>query len=138
MAAKDKDHLIVIKALEKDGWIITDDPFYIHAKGYTYQADLGAERLLSAAKGEEKIVVEIKTFLGTSKIYDFHQAIGQFHNYKTGLMDMKSERDLYLAMPHEIYEELFQHETIQNSAKLIGLKLAVYHRTKIEIVKWIN
>ena len=49
------------------------------------EVDLGAETLMAAEKDTERIAVEIKTFAGLSKVYDFHLAVGQFVDYKIAL-----------------------------------------------------
>jgi hypothetical protein len=68
MPAKDIYHDAVKNALIKDGWTITADPYYIIYKKLRLIADLGAERSLSAQKGNDKIVIEIKSFLNPSFI----------------------------------------------------------------------
>jgi XisH protein len=58
---RDKYHDLVKIALEKEGWTITHDPYFIRLgrrKGYI---DLGAE-MIGAERGLEKIAIEIKTF----------------------------------------------------------------------------
>ena len=60
--ARDKYHSVVRVALEKAGWTITDDPFVINVGTTDLQIDLGAERLLAAEQGNERIAVEIKVF----------------------------------------------------------------------------
>ena len=80
--AKDVFHYAVRKGLEKEGWLITDDPLRIQAGGADMEIDLGAEKIIAAERGEEKIAVEIKSFIGTSNISDFHTAVGQFINYR--------------------------------------------------------
>ena len=62
MARKDKVHDVVRTALENDGWTITDDPYYVKSFDADYEVDLGAEKLLGATKGLEKIAVEAKSF----------------------------------------------------------------------------
>ena len=60
MPAKDFYHDTVRHALEKDGWEITHDPYFMRIgrrKGYV---DLGAE-MVAAERGTEKIAVEIKS-----------------------------------------------------------------------------
>jgi len=59
-------HYAVRKGLEKEGWLITDDPLRIQAGGADMEIDLGAEKIIAAERGEEKIAVEIKSFIGTS------------------------------------------------------------------------
>ena len=81
MPAKDIYHNHVIVSLEKDGWKVTHDPYIIETEGVNYPVDLGAEKVIAAEKGGEKIVIEIKSFIGASLVSDFHTALGQFLNY---------------------------------------------------------
>ena len=50
MPAKDIYHNTVRTALEKDGWIITDDPFKLKWGLRELFVDLGAKKLLVAEK----------------------------------------------------------------------------------------
>ncbi len=47
--AKDVFHDAVRRALEKDRWIITDDPLFLRFGGLDMYIDLGAEQLLAKA-----------------------------------------------------------------------------------------
>jgi hypothetical protein len=85
MAAKDRFHAVVRIALEKDQWNVTDDPLRLDIGGTKFEIDLGAEQLLAAERGKEKIAVEIKTFLSDSPLTDYHAALGQFLNYRLAL-----------------------------------------------------
>ncbi|EAM51685.1 fdxN element excision controlling factor protein [Crocosphaera watsonii WH 8501] len=76
MAAKDRFHTIVRIALEKEQWKITDDPLRLDVGGTKFEIDLGAEQLLGAERGKEKIAVEIKSFLSDSPLTDYHAALG--------------------------------------------------------------
>lgn len=95
MARKDKLHDAVVEALEKDGWIITDDPYRLRMGRVELLADLGAEKLLAAEKGREKVVIEIKTFGRLSIISAFHEAVGQFRNYQRILNANGENRKLF-------------------------------------------
>ena len=66
MSARDLFHQAVRTALEKEQWLITDDPLEVELEDTTLKIDLGAERLIAAEKGEEKIAVEIKSFASNS------------------------------------------------------------------------
>ena len=103
MAAKDLFHEAVRRGLEKDQWTITDDPLELEWEEVKVKIDLAAERLIAAERGEEKIAVEIKSFIGTSAISDFHTALGQFLNYRIMLEVNEPDRLLYLAVPVEAY-----------------------------------
>ena len=76
MSKRDFFHEAVCDALGKDGWAITDDPLKIEWGGATIKIDLGAERLIAAERGNEKIAVEIKSFLSPSPLSEFHTALG--------------------------------------------------------------
>ena len=54
--ARDLYHDNFRRALEKDGWCITHDPFPIRVGRIGYEVDFGAEKLIAAEKGNEKIV----------------------------------------------------------------------------------
>jgi XisH protein len=104
MAAKDRFHNIVKIALEKEGWKITHDPLTLKVDAVTdLHIDLGAEMLIGAERENEKIAIEIKSFLGQSAINDFHAAVGQFINYRYALADLEPDRKLYLAISLATY-----------------------------------
>ncbi len=136
--ARDLFHYIVRSALEKDGWVITDDPLSIRYGGVDIQIDLGAEKLLAAEKGTDKIAVEIKNFVSASKIYEFHTALGQFINYRTALRLEDPQRILYLAVPSAIYNDFFNLPFTQIIISENKLKIIIYDIDKEKIVKWIN
>ncbi|MBE9197882.1 MULTISPECIES: XisH family protein [unclassified Nodularia (in: cyanobacteria)] len=136
MSAKDLFHEAVRRGLEKDQWIITDDPLQLEWEEVKVKIDLAAERLIAAERGEEKIAVEIKSFIGTSAISDFHTALGQFLNYRIMLEVNEPERLLYLAIPLETYETFFQSQFAQMIINRYQLKLIVYEPVTEEIVQW--
>ena len=69
MPPKDLFHDAVKRALEKDGWTITDDPFTIKFADARLFADIGAEKLFAAEKDAQKVAVEVKVF-GSVSSYD--------------------------------------------------------------------
>lgn len=78
MSAKDKFHEQVKRALIKEQWTVTDDPLEVTSEGRTFVVDLGAERLILADRGIERIAVEVKSFLNASAITDFMGHWGSF------------------------------------------------------------
>ena len=138
MAAKDLFHEAVRRGLEKDQWIVTDDPLELEWEEVKVKIDLAAERLIAAERGEEKIAVEIKSFIGTSAISDFHTALGQFLNYRIMLEVNEPDRLLYLAVPLETYKTFFQSRFAQVVIERHQLKLIVYEPITEEIVQWIS
>lgn len=137
MSAKDLFHQTVKTALEKDGWLITDDPLHIRVGGVLdMYIDLGAEKIIAAQKEGQKIAVEIKSFIGASTISDFHLAIGQFINYRYALEDEDPERILYLAVPQNTYNDFFKLPFIQSVVRRSQLTLLVYDIEQEAIVQW--
>ncbi|NEO65900.1 MAG: fatty-acid oxidation protein subunit alpha, partial [Moorea sp. SIO4G2] len=115
MAAKDLFHDAVKEALQKDDWIITADPLKIKIEGVKLEIDLAADKVIAAQKAERKIAVEIKSFLNTSAITDFHAALGQFLNYRLALQMSESDRILYLGVPVDTFESFFQEKLPQEA-----------------------
>lgn len=104
--------------------------------GVDVEIDLGAE-LFAADRGDEKIAVEIKSFLAHgSAISQFHTALGQFINYRAALRLGEPERVLYLAVPDLAYNSFFQLELPALMLKENQIKLIVYAIETEEIVQW--
>jgi XisH protein len=137
MPAKDFFHDCVKLALQKDGWTITDDPFFIRIGGVEMYIDLGAEKMIAAEKAGQKIAVEIKSFSSPSTIYDFHLAIGQFMNYRLALTEKWPGRLLYLAVPVDTYDTFFMLPFVQTAIQHYQLNLIIYDTDQQVILKWL-
>ncbi|CAN5855646.1 MAG: XisH family protein [Acidobacteria bacterium] len=137
MPARDIFHDKVKRALVKDGWTITDDPYSLKwDDNENLFIDLAAKKLLAAQKDSEKIAVEIKTFIGKSTIQDLHLAVGQFVVYRTAIETTEPDRVLFLAVPMEILREVFERDKAEILVKDIGLKIIGFDVIKEVIVKW--
>ncbi|MEB3278145.1 MAG: XisH family protein [Lyngbya sp.] len=137
MSAKDRFHQVVKVALQKDCWQITHDPFPLQVDGITdMYIDLGAEKIIAAEKDHQKIAVEVKSFLGSSSIYEFHLALGQYTNYRYALEAQEPERILYLAITSNIYNNFFQRPFIQSVIRRSRVNLMIYNLEREEIIQW--
>jgi len=134
---KDRFHDVVKTALEKDGWIITADPYEVKIDNIDFEIDLAAEQLLAAIRDQEKIAVEVKSFISPSNVSDFHTALGQFLNYRDALDKIDSERKLYLAIRETIYQSFFTRKFIRDSVRRYQLKLVTYDVKNEVIVQWL-
>jgi hypothetical protein len=134
--AKDVFHNAVKKGLEKDGWVITDDPLRIKAGGADMQIDLGAEKLIAAEKGEKKIAVEVKSFIGASNISEFHTAVGQFINYRVALEEQQPERILYLAVPIGVHRKFFFLPFVCTIIERFQITLIIYDPVDEVVLEW--
>nr|WP_174764137.1 element excision factor XisH family protein [Anabaena sp. UHCC 0253] len=98
---------------------------------------LGAQQLLAAERDQEKIAVEIKTFLSDSPLTDYHAALGQFLNYRLALEISDPTRILYLAVPVVTYETFFKREFAQISLERYQIKQIIYDPIEEVILQWI-
>lgn len=138
MPARDFFHDAVREALEKDGWTITHDPLSITVGQVDFYIDLGAEQLIGAERGTQKIAVEIKNFMAPSPVNSFHEAMGKFINYRAALEEGMTKRTLFLAIPKLIYNDFFQRQFIQKMIRLEKLNLLIYEPELKIVDKWIS
>ncbi len=138
MARKDLYHNNVRLALEKDKWLITDDPLDLSSGDVELLADLGAERILGAERDDEKICVEIKCFVGQSPVTEFHKALGQYQNYELSLSDIEPDRLLFLAIPIDAWNDFFQRPFIQKAVHKHNIHLIIFDPLNNTIIQWIK
>jgi hypothetical protein len=139
MSRKDLYHEAVKCALVKEGWVITHDPYIIQiSEAVKLKIDLGAERAIAAQRGQEKIAIEVKSFITDSDISEFHAALGQYLNYLQALEEKEPDRTLHLAVPQETYDDFFQLPFIQKSLKRHAINIVTYEPSQQEIKQWIS
>ena len=90
--AKDIIHSAIRQAIESDGFQITGDPFGIELveDKTKFLVDLAAQRISKTGKKQEKIIaIEVKSFARGSVLNAFHEALGQFLNYRDAIRENK-------------------------------------------------
>ncbi|MDR9405071.1 MAG: XisH family protein [Halothece sp. Uz-M2-17] len=137
MPAKDIYHDAVKNGLVKDGWTITNDPYILNIGRKDLFVDLGAEKLISAEKGEDKIAVEVKSFIGKSRVNDLENALGQYILYKDIMRDVDSERTIYLAITQDVFDDIFKQPIGEVLLKNRRLNLLVFDEKQEVINQWI-
>lgn len=130
-------HQHVRTALEKDGWIITHDPFPLTIGKKRMFVDLGAKSLISAEKAQRKIGVEVKSFTGLSVIKDLEQALGQYTLYQRILAAREPERMLYLAVTTRVAKEVFDIELGQLLINTDAIRIIVFDAEQEVITQWL-
>lgn len=138
MPRLDLIHNAVKTALLKEGWTITDDPYILQYRRTTLYADLGVERAISVQRHHQKLVIEIKSFVGVSKIQDLKEALGQLDIYSYILEEIEPDRKLYLAVSTNTYQNIFQLDIAQLIVKKRKLPLIIVDVETEEITQWIN
>ena len=135
MSKRDQYHETVKAALIKEGWTITHDP-YVFQTDPKLAADLGAERLIGAERGYEKIVVEIKSFRRASQVVDLEEAIGQYSLYHLFLRQRDPERKLYLAVPLHAFDNILAREVGRTAIEELKIHVIVYSLSEEEPLQW--
>ena len=101
--------------------------------------DLGAEPIIAAEKAQEKIAVEIKTFVNPHAINDIHSAAGQYIFYRSVLRRVQPERELYLAIPLNAFDSLFDEGRVgEVLLRDEQIHVIVFEPVKKEIVRWLE
>jgi hypothetical protein len=139
VSVRNIDHDVVVRALTADGWTITDDPLTLTYGGKDLFVDLGAEKeRIGAAKGDERIAIEIKSFLSPSMTYDLHVAVGQYIVYRVVLAEQDPDRVLYLAVSRTVFESVFIDRLGQLIIAKVPLRMVIFDAEKAELVQWIK
>ena len=136
--AKDRFHALVRSLLEKDGWHITSDPYTLSFGTRDYEVDLAAEKMLAAERGTERFLVEVKSFLAESIVYEMHRVVGQYGTYRRVLKIQHIDRTLILALPKDAFETLFLDELGQVTIQEENMKFLLFDPNEKGYLQWIK
>lgn len=139
MPARNIYHDEVVKSLEADGWTITHDPLKIGYGGRDMYVDLGAERsTIGAQRGDEKIAVEVQSFLSPSPVRDLQEAVGRYCVYRAILAKTQPDRRLFMAVSKEVHETILSETFGQLIVTETELNLLVFDPIQERISEWIK
>ncbi len=138
MPAKDIYHDTVKLALIKDGWKILTENYTLEYGGDRLYVDMAAEKSIAAEKQGQKILVEVKSFLGRSFINNLEQAMGQYLIYRDIVLEKKLDFKLYLAITTGVYQNYFQRKLAKTIVKRNRVNLLIFDSEGEVIEQWIN
>jgi hypothetical protein len=125
-------------ALVKDGWEILTEDYTLEYGGDRLYVDIAAEKSIAAEKQGQRILVEVKSFLGRSFINDLEQAVGQYVVYRDVLVETVLDFELYLAITQGTYKSYFQRQLAQMIINRNQVKLLIVDAENEVIVEWID
>ena len=135
---RDKIHDSIRKAFEKAGWSIVKDPFNVDLKDTTINIDLAVERVIEFTKGEEQILVEIKTLDQKSILYEFYRVYGQYSFYEYWIAKKGINQPLYLAVSIESYNRIRKLSALKEWIDDQEINFVIVDVINERIVRWIN
>jgi XisH protein len=138
MSRRDTLHNSARRTLEKDGWLITDDPLVLVLEKTLLKADLGAEKFFTAEKEDRRIAIEIKDFDTPSVISELEKTMGQLQLYQWALEEQDPNRQLFLAVSEAIYLKHFQKPIFKLAVTRNKINLLVYEPEREVIIQWIT
>ncbi len=116
--------------------MITHDPYRMTEYDPEWEIDFGAEKIIAAERGVEKIAIEVKSFLEISFANEFHKVLGQYLNYFSALKRIDPDRQLFLAVPKDVFEEEFHRLGIANAVSDYSVKILVFDKSLKEAILW--
>lgn len=135
MPAVDRCHDQVIRALQKDGWIVERAPFNLVTLTRTAYIDLQMSRKINGTN-QQMMVVEVKCFPeADTTTYDVYASLGQYLVYQAMMMQRNMPYPLYLAVPSKNFDKIFD-EAVMTVVKKNRVNLILIDLDDEVIVQW--
>jgi XisH protein len=136
MPAKDIYHEAVKKALIKDGWNILGEGYTLEYGGDNLYVDIAASKPIAAERDNQRILVEVKSFLGRSFMNDLEMAIGQYIIYRDIVETKGLNFKLYLAVTVAVYDTGFQKQLARLIVERNQVNLLIFDPDKEVLLEW--
>ena len=82
--------------------------------------------------------VEAKSFISGSLTRDLALAVGQSLIYRALLEKSEPDREVWLALPREVYDDYFCREAVQWIVARYDLKILTINVSNEEVDQWIS
>lgn len=136
MPQEDKLHPAVVKALENDGWMITQEQIHFLVGKRNFWIDIQAEK--HGLDGTQNIILlEVKGFSEDS-VNELRNAIGQYVIYQAILSLETQPPELYLAVSQTAYNGILNERIGSLVRARLGMKIVVVDENLMEVTDWIT
>ena len=135
MPSFDQCHNQVMRALQKDGWRITEQQVPMKLGRRRVFIDLRATHGANGSR-QELALIEVKCFpdpQNTSQ--DIYTAVGQYILYRAMLRELELDIPLYLSIPEVIYNDVFD-TIVQRAVAESQIKLVIVNLDEERVVRW--
>lgn len=117
------------------GWTVGTKPVTVRSDARKIFIDAGASRQVNGSI-QQIMLIEIKCFPDRdSTTEELYIAIGQYIVYRAVLQDRQIDIPLYLAIPEDVYEEVFD-STIQRGMRDNKIKAIIVNLDTEVIAAW--
>ncbi len=135
MPAKDKYHDTVIRALQKDGWIIEQEQIRLSIEDRYVFLDFQARKIDMS----RIMIVEVKGFENVRSYASYlADVLGQYFLYRQTMNYLDIDYPLYLAVPHVAYETLLQEKMSKTVIEAMQIPVLTFDPEKEVIISWID
>lgn len=135
MPKLDQCHPQIVLALEKEGWRVDEKPRRLVHEERLVFIDIRATRRVNGSR-QQILLAEIKCFPdrdGTT--LELYIAFGQYIIYRALLAQEEIRSPLYLAIPDEVYEDVFD-STVRRAMSDNQVKLVIVNLETETITQW--
>ena len=137
MPRLDDCHEQVVRALQKDGWVVRDKPLRIRTNLRAVHIDIEATRNTNGSS-QHILLAEIKCFPDRkSTTAELYIAVGQYVIYRAILAEANMAIPLYLAVPEIIYNTIFD-STVRGAISDNNIKMIIVNLETETITQWIE
>lgn len=138
MPRLDACHPQIVRALEKDEWMVAENPYVLPVAGRRRLfIDIYAERYQDS-QPTTIIVVEAKCFADMKgELDELYTTVGQYIIYRSLLRQKAITAPLYLAIPTHAYQGIFQ-QLAMPIVDEIRIKMMVVDIDREVIERWLE
>jgi XisH protein len=135
MPAKDRHHDAVVRALKKDGWIITKEQVRLTYGDRYMWIDLRAEKQAN----QRVILIEVKELDDVNSPIDaLASALGKYLLYRMGLKAAGADLPLYMAVTEAAYNGILSSDVGVQTINEFDIALLVFDPVQEVIIRWIT
>ncbi len=137
MSRLDYCHPQIVHALEKEGWTVAPVPLEIDLPGREVHIDIEAWRISNGSR-QQIMLAEVKCFPNRkSTTTELYISVGQYIIYRAVLASIEMNIPLYLAIPSDVYDSVFD-STARRAVSDNKIKLLIVNLETEAIIQWIE